>query len=439
MLDQLWTFLLTQLQSNQFLAGGAVLGLVAGAFHYLRAIPAKIWRWIKSQVIIEVEVMDRDEAFNWINKWLAKHPYGAKRARMLTVKTERPSDNNNTGAPTSVEDRQGPPQLVFSPAVGEHWFFYRGRLVILERVRKDDESKGSGVSSHALRESFLIKVFTRNRIIARQLLEDARDLFYPPGAKRISVLTPRYGSWNTSTKRRVRPLESVILKAGVMELLVKQIADFRENEQWYVERGIPYRLGVLLLGPPGGGKSSTVAAIASHFGMDVAILNPNTASLGDDELCHLLADLPKDTMVLIEDVDCTWDGRTGTEDKESKITFSGLLNALDGVAAGEGRILFMTTNHPEKLDPALIRPGRADIRMEIGKPDSGQASRMFERFFPQATSKQNLRFIEALPTLNVSMASLQALLTTHCDDPEDAIRHAAEAEVKPEKPLTIAA
>jgi chaperone BCS1 len=441
MLDQLWAFLLTQLQNNQFLAGGAVLGVLAGVFHYLRAIPGKGWRWVKSQFIIEVEVLDRDEAFNWINKWLAKHPYGAKRARMLTVKTERVSDDEdqNRSTPSTADDRQGPPQIMFSPSIGEHWFFYKGRLVILERNRKDDEAKGMGVASHALRESFLIKVFTRNRTFAKQLLEEARDLFYPPGAKRVAVMVPRYGEWRTMSKRRVRSIDSVILRTGVMDRLVNAVAKFRGTEQQYVERGIPYRLGVLLMGPPGGGKSSTVAAIASHFGMDIAIFNPNTSGVSDDELCVLFADLPKNTILLIEDIDCTWDGRTGTVDKESKISFSGLLNAIDGVAAAEGRILFMTTNHPEKLDSALIRPGRADIRELIDSPDAGQASRMFERFYPQATSQQNLRFIEALPVHNVSMASLQALLTAYGDDPEDAIKHALEAEVKPEKALATVA
>jgi chaperone BCS1 len=105
----------------------------------------------------------------------------------------------------------------------------------------------------------------------------------------------------------------------------------------------------------------------------------------------------------------------------------------------EGRILFMTTNHPEKLDTALIRPGRADVRVEIGHPDRGQVSRMFERFFPQTTNQQNLRFVEALPSKDLSMASIQALLTTYCYDPEDAIAHAPEAIVQPEKPLVVAA
>ena len=63
------------------------------------------------------------------------------------------------------------------------------------------------------------------------------------------------------------------------------------------------------------------------------------------------------------------------------MTFSGFLNALDGVASGEERIIFMTTNHPERLDPALIRPGRVDLSVLIDDASPTQAKRLFEQFY----------------------------------------------------------
>lgn len=68
------------------------------------------------------------------------------------------------------------------------------------------------------------------------------------------------------------------------------------------------------------------------------------------------------------------------------MTFSGFLNALDGVASGEERIVFMTTNHVEKLDPALIRPGRVDLMEHIDDASPEQARRLFERFFRDSNS-----------------------------------------------------
>lgn len=66
---------------------------------------------------------------------------------------------------------------------------------------------------------------------------------------------------------------------------------------------------------------------------------------------------------------------------QSSVTFSGFLNALDGVASGEERIIFMTTNHPERLDPALIRPGRVDMSLLIDDANPAQAKRLFTRFY----------------------------------------------------------
>lgn len=66
---------------------------------------------------------------------------------------------------------------------------------------------------------------------------------------------------------------------------------------------------------------------------------------------------------------------------QSSVTFSGFLNALDGVASGEERIIFMTTNHVENLDPALIRPGRVDMAELIDDSSSAQAKTLFTRFY----------------------------------------------------------
>jgi chaperone BCS1 len=78
-------------------------------------------------------------------------------------------------------------------------------------------------------------------------------------------------------------------------------------------------------------------------------------------------------------------GRNPSEAKDSRITLSGLLNALDGVSAQEGRLLFATTNRYQSLDPALIRPGRMDIHVEFRLASQYQARELYKRFyFPDA-------------------------------------------------------
>jgi chaperone BCS1 len=87
--------------------------------------------------------------------------------------------------------------------------------------------------------------------------------------------------------------------------------------------------------------------------------------------------------VLIEDIDAAFNKRVQTSEDgyQSSVTFSGFLNALDGVASGEERIIFMTTNHIAKLDPALIRPGRVDHVELVDNASPEQARRLFTRFY----------------------------------------------------------
>jgi SpoVK/Ycf46/Vps4 family AAA+-type ATPase len=89
------------------------------------------------------------------------------------------------------------------------------------------------------------------------------------------------------------------------------------------------------------------------------------------------------------------------------VTFSGLLNALDGVRSQEGRILMMTTNHREKLDPALLRPGRADMHVELNYASEKQMKGLFKKFYPESTEQEQQAFANELPEFKINMAKLQ--------------------------------
>ena len=96
-------------------------------------------------------------------------------------------------------------------------------------------------------------------------------------------------------------------------------------------------------------------------------------------------DAPASSIILLEDIDGLFVEREAVNPSQEgrRVTFSGLLNALDGVRSQEGRILFMTTNHREKLDPALLRPGRCDVQVELKNASFKQMKEMYERFHPK--------------------------------------------------------
>lgn len=176
-------------------------------------------------------------------------------------------------------------------------------------------------------------------------------------------------------------------------------------------------VGYLLHGPPGCGKSSYITALAGELEFGICVLNLSERGLSDDRLNHLLSMAPQQCLILLEDIDAAFLSREDTSQQKaayeglSRVTFSGLLNCLDGVASTEARILFMTTNYIERLDPALIRPGRVDLKEYIGWCTPHQLQMMFLRFYRgERAEDQARKFSDSVMALGkpVSPAQVQA-------------------------------
>jgi len=209
----------------------------------------------------------------------------------------------------------------------------------------------------------------------------------------------------------------------------------------YRERGIPYRRGYLLHGPPGCGKSSFIMALAGELHFSICVLNLANRGMSDDRLQHRLADAPENSIILLEDVDAAFGNRHTTPQMETAyqgltpLTLSGLLNAIDGVTSTEGRIIFMTTNYPERLDAALIRPGRVDFRQRIGFCSHSQLQRMFANFYPEASPEQALTFADQViaGSSEISAAQVQGLFMFFKESAEEALKNAYRLYVPPER------
>lgn len=136
---------------------------------------------------------------------------------------------------------------------------------------------------------------------------------------------------------------------------------------------------------------------------------------------------------MLEDIDAAFVSREDTVTQKAayeglnRVTFSGLLNCLDGVASTEARIVFMTTNYLDRLDPALIRPGRVDLKEYIGWCSSYQIKQMFLRFYNNdQAEEQAQRFAEQVTSFdrNVSPAQIQGYFMFHKHSlPEDVIKN----------------
>lgn len=173
-----------------------------------------------------------------------------------------------------------------------------------------------------------------------------------------------YFQWKLHINRRKRSLDTIYIKESEKLKLIQSVDNFLASSVLYDHYGITWKQIHLLVGPPGTGKSSTVLAVASHFNMGIAKMTI-TKTMISTTLEQLFANVPANHILLMEDLDALFVSREAT----TGIDFSTLLNLMDGVTTKRGLIIFVTTNHLEKLDHALIRPGRVDNIMHFDAPD----------------------------------------------------------------------
>ncbi len=416
---------LSQLGHNPFLSGGLVLMLAGGVLYSLKQLPGRIYDFLERFFILRMEILDEDEAYHWMQLWLAEKLHRTLSISVVTRRAKPHEDEEDS------PDRASKPTIYFVPAVGTYFFWYRGRFVTLERSRQENASSasllagsGEGKGMQRNKESFTLRIFSRDKDLARQLIEECRDKALPDDGK-VDIRVASYGYWGLGTRIRPRPLGSVILDGSQAEELLADMKEFLASQVWYHDIGVPYRRGYLLYGPPGNGKTSVVKALAGELGMSIYLLMLSDPEMNDNRVNDLLAKVPDRSIVLLEDIDCAFVKRKRSSGKEGGLTFSGLLNAIDGVASAEGRLIVMTTNHLDKLDAALIRPGRADVKLFFGNATADQARRLFERFFPRHGHRAE-DFAGRIEDRRYSMATLQDYLMLHRRDPDQAVRHAGE-------------
>lgn len=198
-----------------------------------------------------------------------------------------------------------------------------------------------------------------------------------------------------------RSFSNVFIPTDTQEEITHIIRDFINRRDWYVSHKIPYHLGLLLYGKPGTGKTSVVQAIADMFDATIYSLSVDKLYMVGSYIRNTINYKPRtpDTyrILLIEDIDCCMFNRDNSvkNDNESD-GFGTLLNLLDGVDSPSNIIYIFTTNHVEKLDPALIRPGRIDLKVEISEvcPETLDKFLMFH--FNKHLPDKNIKLREGL-------------------------------------------
>lgn len=389
---------------SQFASDGLLLMIVGGIGVYLRALPRQLWSWIVMQTTMTITVKDDDAAFAWVKEWLLQQEF-LKRIRRVDLDT-------------TLRGKE----MALIPAPGKHWFWHAGRPFWVWFYRSEDAQS----RTQRRMESLTFRTVGRDRQFLKALVEEVVAC-HKKKVMSSSLLYVWDDCWSYMSAYTPRLLNSVILQPGEKEHLLEDWAKFRRSRQRYRRLGVPYHRGYLLYGPPGTGKTSLVSALAAHFGMSVYVVN--FTDFNDRTLKNAINDVPRNSVILFEDIDCMKaTGRrreavdAAAQDQKDQtpgilgVTLSGLLNVLDGFHAPDNVVFVMTTNKVEALDPALLRPGRIDYKLFMGEAAEVQKVELYHRFFADATEIEAREFVESNPA--TTMAEFQGLLLALEQDEE---------------------
>ena len=303
---------------------------------------------------------------------------GAYFTTSLTVNNEAHGDNLETfDALNALLVKEGDEKRIrhflltgtYYPAVYREFYNLgvgSGTIYIRRGWRTFSVSQRSEVKDSGKRYTEItLRTIGRSTKPIKQLFEEFR---FKRKETRLDVLSFSKDEWQVQGELVRRPLNTVMMNKGEKENIISRVEKFLKSEEWYVQRGIPYKLVIILEGPPGTGKTSFIKTITAHFDKSIGVIN--ISSVSDCNLSKSLSTGRRNIFFAIEDFDSA--GATQNrndkkdEEEQSGPSLTGILNALDGLASLHGKVIFMTTNRIENIDPAILRKGRTDEIIHIG-------------------------------------------------------------------------
>lgn len=294
---------------------------------------------------------------------------------------ETDEENSDKGKDSAVK----PLTTCFGHGVVEFDTFENETLFALHQRIGDPVGTNCGVD---IFESLIL--FTSNESVdvitnfVIQLLQSNQKS--KAGTYRIFKWHMRHEYWQRHGTAKSRSLDSVILPSSTIDPLMLDLRQFLAPaaKKFYSQHGIPYRRSYLFYGVPGAGKTSLIQALAGEIKKNVCILQPSHPDMTDDGLQNAITNLPANSIVVLEDVDALFAKDRSSKVTKSQLTFSGLLNALDGVGSSNGQLFILTTNLRNELDSALIRPGRVDKHVSFDYATAEQMSLIWKSYYPDS-------------------------------------------------------
>ncbi|KIV80297.1 hypothetical protein PV11_07810 [Exophiala sideris] len=475
-------------------------GVVLALF-YLNPVARlqSLWSRFSSLIVATINVASDEDLFSYLTTHIAEVKT-LRTDQLLNATLNTPHDfqprrrgRHDPEVEESARRLNEDPKIKYEQGQGVQLFIYKKRLFFISR--KFGEGHTYAGNRYKRIETLSLSCLGRSTVPIKEFVEHVYRMNKEKERSLTIIRRPYDGgyggksTWSRLTSKPRRGLDTVILDAGKKEQVLADVEEYMDETtmNFYASHGIPYRRGYLFHGPPGVGKTSFALALASKFNLDVYNLTLLDHNLTDSDLISLLNQLPGRSLLLLEDIDTAGLNRKGKSttsrrrnrrmrgpggpmgavastkkddadaielsDEEadsattSRVTLSGLLNAIDGVAAPEGHVLIMTTNKPDELDDALVRAGRISVRVGFKNASKKQAEEIFLRMYvdlpstgtavggqaeeekKDASSDNNTsrlrdlakQFASLIPDFDFSPADLQDYLLIHKKNAEKAI------------------
>lgn len=374
MLEHIITWLNTVSQGNQMIAGAMALAMSGTVGFLATKLPMMVINFIKVQFITSMTLNNTEYE---------------KNITFYKVSNFIKSFTTEMGSRTLYLDTiwmDGKNSLALTIGYGKHFFFYRKKFMWM--VRDKIESSGS----ENQKEEITIYTFGRKHDIFHKFLEDN----LPEEDKNKITISEYDGGWETRSKIYKKGLDKLALNTDLKESFREEIEYFKTNKEVYLNLGLPYKMSWIFHGEPGNGKTSLIRALASDFDMNICLLS--LSEMTDKSLRAAINSAPSNSIIAIEDFDGSFAVKKRKSNPEAEeslfdaleapLTLSGVLNVLDGIVSLDGNIIILTTNHIENIDPAILREGRIDKKIELPKIDSESVKEYFEGIYGKLDIKK---------------------------------------------------
>lgn len=284
--------MIEEILSNPYFSAGFGLIGVGTSLAVLKQGAVRGADLIRRQLLMTLEISSKDKSYSWVLQWLTSQV--AKNTQHLSVQTTfRQHENGSCST-----------QFSMIPSPGVHYMKWNSRWF---KVQRERERSMMDIASGNPFETVTITTVGQDRRIFDQMLNEARIQALQKEIGKTVIFTSWANEWRPfGLPRRKRKLDSVILDDGISEKILQDIKEFNNNGKWYFDRGIPYRRGYLLHGPPGTGKSSFIQALAGELDYNICIINLSENVVTDDRFNYLLSVLPERSFLLLEDIDAAF-------------------------------------------------------------------------------------------------------------------------------------